>query len=70
MVVDNPELEVENILSHCILGWGRGRVCEYFVHWKEKHNKEDNWERYDSLWKYEDMIWEFDKIHCYGEKSS
>jgi hypothetical protein len=56
MVVDKPELEVENILVHHILGWGRGRVHEYFVHWKDKPDEEDNWERYESLWKYEDMI--------------
>jgi hypothetical protein len=67
MVVDKPELEVENILVNHILGWGRGRVHEYFIQWKDNPDEENSWEKYESLWKYEDMIQEFDRGH-YGSQ--
>jgi hypothetical protein len=32
-------------------------------HWKDKLNQEYGWERYESLWKYEDIIQVFEKGH-------
>jgi hypothetical protein len=41
MVENKMELEVENILVRCILGWGTSQVNAYFVHWKDKIDEED-----------------------------
>jgi ribosomal protein L21E len=59
-VTTRTELDnvVEKILDHRVLGYSKmNRRTEYFVQWRGE--KEDSWEKAETLWKYEAMIKEY-----------
>jgi hypothetical protein len=68
MISNKPKSDVEKILAHEIMGVGRNQQHEYFVLWRGKPDSENSWERYKSLWKYEDLIREYDRRKYRSQK--
>jgi hypothetical protein len=59
MIVDRPELEVDEILAYKMTGIGKNRHFEYFVRWKGGSEEDGCWEREEALWKWKHKIREF-----------
>ena len=63
MIANQLKCEVEDVLAHQFVKHGPTTCLEYFSRWKDLQEEENSWERKESLWKYEDKLYEFEQVH-------